>query len=274
MVAQEKNDVNELFEVVDDDTGEVKRYRWTEGRGGERVAVEAFDQDAADLERWILQSAARRLLNKVEYREKRVRVPYSEFVFYTDLETRRVFSALYRERYYVESEFLEQSGAVEGYATALKRVQKFRVLDCCRVKIGAESPEIWYSPKSNRASFHKVGVCGSVHTCPICARRVQLARQEQIKAAYSLITEKSRGDAIMLTLTVPHGLGDDLSTLLDALKAADRAHMQKSYDFKRIVGYAKTVKGERLFVPSEYGYLGLPQTPQPPTPYRCDGEAR
>lgn len=250
--------------VVDHATGEVVKYVYRENKAGERVPVVQYDQDAADLERWILHGFARRLLHGLELKEKRRKVRFSEFAWFSEVETKRVKSVLVRERFFVEAEMLERSSplldgspgpGVDGPAVALKRGLKYRVADCCRVKTGGDNPEVWYSPESARASYHNVGVCGSVWTCPVCSRRINLERQRMIQAAYDLVIDQGQGDALMVTLTIKHGLGDDLGELLGKMKNADRV-LQRSLPYKKIIGYTRTDKGQKTNYVSPLAYVG------------------
>lgn len=149
------------------------------------------------------------------------------------------------------------------YIKAKKKGVRYRVVNCARQKIGGRvAPEIWATP--TRASFHKIGVCGSVWTCAICSRRINQARQRHVAAAYNLfVTSKPMlpsgvraGDALLVTLTIRHGAGDDLQQLLSRLKTANRKHFQKSYPYKKLVGYTCVQQGERVRVPSPLDYVG------------------
>lgn len=255
-------------QIVDFATGEITTWERASGRGGAGEWRQAYDQDAADLERWLLHRHARRLLLTVDERAKRRKVRYSEFAWFSRVDTRAVRSVPVADRFFLEVEptpaFTRLSDRQE-VTVATKRAARYRVVNCCRDKIGADvQPEIWYATGSQRASFHQVGVCGSVWTCPICSRRINLRRQAHIRAAYELfVTGKDElapgvrdGDAVMVTFTIRHGAGDALAALFDRLKAADRGHLQKSYAYKRLVGYTRTVKGERVRVPSRLGYVG------------------
>lgn len=251
MLPHQNNNVK-CQEALDQETGEISRFEYRTVKG-ERVPVAAYDQDAADLDRWILHGHARRLLRGLELRERRVRVPYTELTVACSVESRRVIYVPLRERYYLETEYYK--GVTGGLATGIKQAPKYRVTDCCRAKIGKEAPEIWFSSASNRASYHKVGVCGSVWVCPVCSRRINLERQRQIQMAYDLVIDQGAGDAVMVTLTVRHGLGDDLGDMLSMLKEADRV-MQRSYAYKRMIGYSRTINKVRTWVDSPLAYIG------------------
>lgn len=251
--------------TLDPETGEL--LTWDEAERSGDAARLAYDQDAADLERWMLHGYARRALFAIEERAVRVRVPYSEFAWYTRLSDRVLRSAPVRERYRVEEQpapAFTRLADREVISAEQRRAARFRVINCCRDKIGRDTaPEVWLSEEARRASYHKVAVCGSVWTCPVCSRRINLARQAHIRAAYELfVTRKPElragvrdGDAVMVTFTIRHGVGDELVRLFDQLKGADR-RQQKAYAYKRLVGYARTVKGQRVRVPSVLDYVG------------------
>ena len=238
-----------------DEDGEV--FKQVERSSDGELRIE-YDADSVDLERWILRQSAGRLLWNLEERQKRSRVCYSEVAAYSDLLSRRVRYALVCERYFIED--------VPGQQ---KKAATYRVVNCCRstIKSGV-LPELWQSLRTRRVSLHRVSVCGSVWTCPICSRRINLARQRQLKAAYSAFIDTAPlcsligsrdevrwADAVMITFTLKHGVGDDLSGLFDRMKLADRSQ-QKMYCYKRLVGYRRVARKKKILVPSEVGYVG------------------
>lgn len=250
--------------TVDPETGEVQVWEQT----GQQWRA-AYDQDAADLERWLMLGHARRLLlPAIEERNRRRKVRYTEIAPGCDVATRVARWYPVADRYRLEEEPIAAFTRLadrEVIQAQRRKAVRFRVVNCCRDKIGADvAPEVWFSDRSQRASFHRVAVCGSVWICPVCSRRINLARQRQIRAAYDLFVGAKGelrpgvrdGDAVMVTFTVRHGVGDDLGELFDRLKTAQRAQLQKSYAYKRLVGYARTVNGARVKVPSVLGYVG------------------
>lgn len=232
---------------------------------------ERKDRDAADLQRWILQQAARRLLMRVEERDWRIKVPYTEIAWLPDLSPvpRRV--APVRDRYRLEVRCELLGGSWEPVQALAVR---HRVCLCSRQKIAKDvQPEIWRSRPDEsglvRASFHKVVVCGSVWTCTVCSPRIGLRRQDHIRTAYDLLLnaapwasdvhsrkEYRWADALMVTFTIRHGAGDSLAGLFAKLKLADGRYLQTSYAYKCLVGYTHVKKGRRLSVPSTLGYVG------------------
>lgn len=253
--------------TVDAETGELRTWERTDTKAG-AVWRTAYDQDAADLERWMLQGYARRALWSFEDRDARRRVHFTEVAPACEVQSRRLYWVAVAERYRLELEPVPAFTRLQDRAmigAVQKRAAVYRVVNCSRDKIGNRvAPEIWYSKESERASFHKVAVCGSVWTCPICSRRINLGRQREIAAAYDLFVSAKalrlpedvrEGDAMLVTFTLRHGVGDDLGMLLDGLKLADRTQ-QKAYGHKRLVGYKRTVDKVRVSVPSEVDYVG------------------
>lgn len=73
--------------------------------------------------------------------------------------------------------------------------------------------EVHHHPKSGSASFGGLMRCGSVWHCPCCASKVGERRREEIKEAVAE-WERRGGRVVMVTYTVRHERGDDLSQLM------------------------------------------------------------
>ena len=73
-----------------------------------------------------------------------------------------------------------------------------------------------------KAFYQGLQVCGSVHLCPVCAAKI--AERRRVEVAGAIATAKAMGlQVFLLTLTFPHGLGDDLGQIVNgALKAYNR----------------------------------------------------
>jgi hypothetical protein len=238
-------------ETVDSETGEVLKIQEVTARDGSQTVRVAYDQDAVDLERWMMKAHARRLLMKVEMRDKKVKIPYTEIVPYTDIETRQRRYAPYADRFRFEVVPDKNGNPVQ------KKAVVYRVVNCTRSKITNDTqPEIWHSKVTDRAAFHKVQLCGSVWTCPTCSRKINLGRQAQIQRCYDLFQQAKSSDVMMVTFTVPHGWADKTADTLDMLKDADRGHMQKSWGYRVLVGHTRTVKGVKVRFPSTLDYVG------------------
>ena len=104
--------------------------------------------------------------------------------------------------------------------TPNSKKQNFRVCNCGKLRIDKELPvDVRYDIDKNRASFGNLQYCGSVWTCPDCSKKVSLAKKELVAQAVTSANAKGLHVA-MLTLTIPHYLGDDLKELLAKMKKA------------------------------------------------------
>lgn len=122
-------------------------------------------------------------------------------------------------------EYRKQTQALKERAgqilyTPNSKKQDFRVCNCGKLRIDKEMPvDVRYDSDKNRASFGNLQYCGSVWTCPDCSKKVSLAKKELVAEAVTSANAKGMHVA-MLTLTIPHYLGDDLKDLLTKMKKA------------------------------------------------------
>lgn len=91
-----------------------------------------------------------------------------------------------------------------------------RMADCGRYSSG---PTIMRGIKS--AFFRGVNHCGLTHICPRCGLRISASREKEIKIA-ELKCEELGGKSALLTLTVPHAPGEQLSNVLLRLDAVKK----------------------------------------------------
>lgn len=83
-----------------------------------------------------------------------------------------------------------------------------------------------------RAFYHGLMACGSVWTCPLCAAKISERRRPELKDATA--AAKALGWAsYFVTLTIPHGIGDDVQELLDKLSVALRRMSSGKLAIKR-----------------------------------------
>lgn len=252
-----KNADTFVDEVVDSETGEVFKYQEVKKKDGSPGSAQIYDQTAADSERWMLKKYARHLLMHFEDRQKKVKRTYSP---YCDLETREelVNMPSYCD---IQNRLVFQSftGRIkyEPVVGIKKKSPVYRVINCARSKISAsENAEIWESYEQERCSFHKVALCGSVWHCATCSRKINLQRQKQIRSCYEAFQGQKAYDVLMVTFTIKHGMKDQLDVLFRLLNDADRKQMQKSYRYKKIVGYKRKLKGQTVRIPGAYDYAG------------------
>jgi len=86
-----------------------------------------------------------------------------------------------------------------------------RVGKCNRVRI---APVVQVAVQGSTAHFHGIMRCASVWACPTCMLRIRIARAAEVMRAVTWHRERFGAEGCaLLSLTVRHGLGDDLRTL-------------------------------------------------------------
>lgn len=72
---------------------------------------------------------------------------------------------------------------------------------------------------TDRAFFHGLQVCAMPWTCPVCAAKI--SERRRVEVAHAMKQAEVLGLKVFLvTLTVPHGLGDDVCAIADAMGKA------------------------------------------------------
>lgn len=113
---------------------------------------------------------------------------------------------------------------VRGERWALKAVASellhgTRVCKCHRIRAKQQSVRVMLEQDSGKAFYAGLQTCGSVWGCPLCAAKISERRRKELKKAIK--QAKQLGLQVMLlTLTIPHGLGDDVNAITDQMIAA------------------------------------------------------
>jgi hypothetical protein len=114
------------------------------------------------------------------------------------------------------SDSARQQGRAERFA--LKSVvgrllPESRTSKCMRWQVPGQQTSIHLSTEHRRAFFSGLQVCASVWACPVCAAKISERRRVELVSA--IATAKAMSLQVhLLTLTVPHGLGDDVRVVL------------------------------------------------------------
>lgn len=96
-----------------------------------------------------------------------------------------------------------------------------RTAKCMRWRVPKQKVQVLTALEYKKAFYKGLQVCGSVWMCPVCAAKISEKRRAELVSALAIA--KARGWQVMLlTLTVPHGLGDDLASMLDLMMQAWR----------------------------------------------------
>ena len=82
---------------------------------------------------------------------------------------------------------------------------------------GLSDVEIMKGENVGKAFYHGLLTCGSVWNCPVCSGKISERRRVELKQAMAQ-AELLGWRVHFVTLTVPHGIGDDLFQLLDSLQ--------------------------------------------------------
>ena len=106
--------------------------------------------------------------------------------------------------------------------------QGSRTSKCMRWRVPNRDMQVVYSPAYQKANFQGLQVCASPWACPVCASKI--AERRRVEVAAAIATAKASGLTVeLLTLTFPHGLGDDLGTITSAaLKAYSKLFSGKA----------------------------------------------
>lgn len=122
-----------------------------------------------------------------------------------------------------------------------------RTSKCMRWRVPGLDVKLKKGVESNRAYYHGLQVCASVWACPVCAAKISERRRAELQSAMAIA--KAKGwQVFLVTLTVPHGLGDDLREMLDKLKrAADKLTSTRAgVAFRQSIGLQGTVRATEV----------------------------
>lgn len=116
---------------------------------------------------------------------------------------------------------------------------------------GLANIDVCKNTEHGKAFYSGLMACGSVWRCPICAAKISERRRVELKEA--LERSKSLGwSAHLVTLTIPHGIGDDINILLDRLslalkklsqgKAAINSQIKKLLPDESVYGFVRALE--------------------------------
>ena len=122
---------------------------------------------------------------------------------------------------------LRNSRSQRAYRYVLKTVvnellPRYRVFKCHRWRLPDSPLQVLKAKESFRAYYVGLQICASVWHCPICASKISEHRRSELREAMDK-AETLGLSAYLLTLTVPHGLGDDINRMLDQMMQAWRS---------------------------------------------------
>jgi hypothetical protein len=128
-------------------------------------------------------------------------------------------------------------------ATSSELLSGTRVSKCYRYRSKGKEIVLLLDRSRNKAFYGGLQTCGSVWGCPICAAKISERRRTELEQAIE--QAKLLGLQVMLlTLTIPHGMGDDVGMITDGLiKAWDKTKSTRAGRLVRdSVGLVGTVR--------------------------------
>jgi hypothetical protein len=95
------------------------------------------------------------------------------------------------------------------------------VAKCLRRPIpNVPSVDVYRSAEYQNAHYGGLQVCASVWMCPVCSAKITERRRLDLAAALGFWREQAGGYLLLVTYTLRHNMGDDLSSVLTPLLAA------------------------------------------------------
>lgn len=102
-----------------------------------------------------------------------------------------------------------------------KLLPKERVCNCLKKRIDkSKDREVKYNELRKKAHWANVQRCGSVWTCPVCAKQITEKRREELKKGIERWKNAHFGGVLLLTLTFSHSVKESLSSLLERQRKA------------------------------------------------------
>ena len=129
----------------------------------------------------------------------------------------------------------------------IKRLNFHSVIKCHRITIRREVG-IYLSNEHEKTFYVGLAQCGSVWACPICAAKIQERRAIEIRSMFEWAYKNKAHQVLMLTLTFPHKVSDELSeTTKKHAEALEYFRSGKSYkNFRQKNEYVGMIKGTEI----------------------------
>ena len=130
-----------------------------------------------------------------------------------------------------------------------KLLPKERVCNCLKKRIDRHKPrDIKYNENRKKAHWSNVQRCGSVWTCPVCAKQITEKRRSELSDAVNTWKKNHDGYLQLLTLTFSHSVNESLRSLLERQKKAYKIFLEttKVKDILRAMGVKHKIRSFEL----------------------------
>ena len=132
---------------------------------------------------------------------------------------------------------------------ATKLLPKERVSNCRRLRIDKTKPRtVMYNENRCKAHFGNVQICGSLWSCPVCAKQISEQRRCELQKGLAVWKGKYEGAVYLLTLTFSHNQDQSLKMLLDGQKKAYKRFFEgrKVVSIFKKLGIKYKIKGQEV----------------------------
>lgn len=90
---------------------------------------------------------------------------------------------------------------------------------CMARRLPKQSVKIWKDKAHGKAFYSGLRTCGALWTCPHCAAKI--SERRRVELVEGLAAAKTMGlEVKLLTLTIPHAIGDDVKVIVNQLLGA------------------------------------------------------
>ena len=127
-----------------------------------------------------------------------------------------------------------------------KLLPKERVCNCLKKRIDKyKNREIKYNESRQKAHWANVQRCGSIWTCPVCAKQITEKRREELKTGLTTWKNAHSGGVLLLTLTFSHSAKQPLKSLLEGQKRAYKRFCENTrvVNLLKRIGVRHKIKG-------------------------------
>ncbi|WP_228307198.1 protein rep, partial [Acinetobacter baumannii] len=108
-----------------------------------------------------------------------------------------------------------------------KLLPKERVCNCLKKRIDKQKQrEVKYNENRKKAHYANVQRCGSIWSCPVCAKQITEKRREELKKGLETWKNVHRGSVMLLTLTFSHSQSESLKSLLERQRKAYKIFLE------------------------------------------------
>lgn len=108
-----------------------------------------------------------------------------------------------------------------------KLLPKERVCNCLKKRIDkTKLRDVKYNETRKKAHYSNVQRCGSIWSCPVCAKQITEKRREELKRGLETWKTAHRGFVQLLTLTFSHSKEQPLKWLLERQKKAYKIFLE------------------------------------------------